>query len=128
MSESAHGVFKIEMTPGASEAGGEVNRFDFTKTFTGDLAATGVGVMLSCGDPQSGAAGYVAIETVRGRLGDLQGGFALQQLGQMRSGSQTLTCQVVPGSGIGALENIGGDLELTIDDDGTHNYTLTYDM
>jgi hypothetical protein len=128
MSDIAQGMFEIEMTPGAPEADGEVNRFDFTKTFTGDLAATGVGVMLSCGDPQSGAAGYVAIETVRGRLGGVQGGFALQQFGQMHNGSQTLTYQVVPGSGVGALVGIVGALELTIDEDGTHHYTLTYDL
>ncbi len=46
---------------------------EFSKTFHDDLEATGTGVMLSCGNPQAGAAGYVAIEAVRGRLGDRRG-------------------------------------------------------
>ncbi len=84
--------------------------------------------MLSCGDPQSGSAGYVAIETVRGRLGDREGGFALQQLGLMRAGLQTLHCEVVPGSGNGELQDITGTFHLTIDDDGTHRFEPNYDL
>ncbi len=64
------------MTPRPAEVGGAVSRFDFTKTFSGDLEATGAGLMLSGGDPGTGTAGYVAIETVEGRLGERRGGFA----------------------------------------------------
>ena len=84
--------------------------------------------MLSCGDPQSGSAGYVAIETVRGRLLDREGGFALQQMGRMQDGSQTLHYEVVPGSGDGGLQQITGTLRLTIDADGTHRFELTYEL
>ena len=83
--------------------------------------------MLSGGDPQSGAAGYVAIETVTGSLGDRHGSFALQQFGTMSSGAQTLHYEVVPGSGTGELEGIAGTLYLTIEPDGTHRYELQYD-
>jgi hypothetical protein len=38
-------------------------------------------VSVSVGDPQTGAAGYVAIESVRGRFGEQDGSFALQQFG-----------------------------------------------
>ena len=58
--------------------------------------------MLSAGDLQAGAAGYVAIEIVRGRLGDQEGSFVLQQFGLMHDGSQTLHYDVVPGSGTGS--------------------------
>jgi hypothetical protein len=84
--------------------------------------------MLSCGDPQSGSAGYVAIETVRGRLLDREGGFALQQMGRMQAGSQTLHYEVVPGSGDGELQQITGTLRLTVDEDGTHRFELTYEL
>lgn len=104
-----------------------MDRFDFTKTFHGDLDATGTGVMLSCGDPQTGAAGYVAIETVTGRLRERSGGFALQQLGMMHDGSQTLHYEVVPGSGHGSLEGISGTFRLAVDEDGTHRYQLDYE-
>jgi hypothetical protein len=125
---TARGTFDIVMTPGTAEIEGAIGRFDFTKTFTGDLEATGIGVMLSCGDPQAGEAGYVAIEFVRGRIGEREGGFALQQLGKVHAGSQTLHYEVVPGSGRGTFEGIVGDFNLTIDDDGTHRYELAYEL
>ena len=128
MSSKAEGTFDIVLTPGAPEVEGAVGRFDFTKTFHGDLEAAGAGVMLSCGSPQAGEAGYVAIETVRGLLGDRQGGSALQQLGMMHAGTQTLHYEVVPGSGDQELEGIAGTFSLTIEDDGTHRYRLDYDL
>jgi hypothetical protein len=85
VSSTARGTFKIDMTPGPPELQGAVDRYDFTKTFYGDLQADGAGLMLSCGDPAAGAAGYVAIETVRGNLSNRRGSFALQQLGMMRA-------------------------------------------
>ena len=84
--------------------------------------------MLSVGDSQSGPAGYVAIEIVRGQLGGRDGGFALQQFGLVRAGSQTLHYEVVPGSGERDLNGINGRLLLTIDNDGTHRYELEYEL
>lgn len=127
MTSIAKGTFELAMTPGAAEIGGAVGRLEFTKTWRGDLEGTGSGVLLSCGDPQTGEAGYIAIETVDGRLGDRDGGFAFQQLASMHGGSQTLRYGVTPGSGRGALEGITGTLQLTIDDDGTHRDELEYD-
>jgi Protein of unknown function (DUF3224) len=46
----------------------------------------------------------------------------------MRGGAQTLHYEVVPGSGRDGLEGIGGVLELTIEDDGTHRYALEYEL
>ncbi len=128
MSEIALGTFDVKLQPGPSELDGAVSRFELSKTFHGDLEAVGAGVMLSCGDPQSGSAGYVAIETVRGRLSGREGGFALQQLGLVRAGSQTLYYEVVPGSGDGELQNITGTFHLTIDDNGTHRFELVYEF
>ncbi len=107
--------------------------FELSKTFHGDLQGTGAGVMLSGGDPQAGAAGYVAIETVDGSLGGRQGSFALQQFGSLHCGSlhcgsQTLHYEVVPGSGSGQLDGLTGILHLNIDEDGTHRYELEYEL
>jgi hypothetical protein len=38
-------------------------------------------IILSDTDPQTGAAGSVAIKSVRGRFGEQDGSFALQQFG-----------------------------------------------
>jgi hypothetical protein len=116
------------LVPGTAELDGAVGRFELTKRFHGDIDGTGVGVMLSAGDPQAGAAGYVAMETVRGHLGGREGSFALQQFGIMRAGSQTLHYEVVPGSGDGELTGMSGTLHLTIDANGTHFYELEYDL
>jgi hypothetical protein len=128
VSDPATGTFDVILTPGEPELGGAVGRLDFVKTFHGDLAGAGAGVMLSCGDPASGSAGYVAIETVDGELAGRSGGFALQQLGQMDRGQPTLRYEVVPGSGSGELTGITGTFELTIEDDGTHRYVLRYEL
>lgn len=126
MTETARGTFEVQVTPAGVELGGAVARFDLAKTFSGDLQAAGTGLMLSGGDPQEGSAGYVAIETVAGRLGGRSGEFALQQFGTMQGGAQVLHYEVVPGSGRGELATITGTLQLTIDADGTHHYVLEY--
>ncbi len=128
MSLIARGTFDIVITPSPAEVGAEVDRFDFTKTFGGDLDGTSGGVMLSSGDPGAGSAGYVAMEIVHGRILDRDGSFALQQAGTMHVGEQTLSYQVVPGSGRGALTGITGSVHLAVDDDGTHRYELAYDV
>jgi hypothetical protein len=128
VSATARGTFDVDLKPGSPELDGAVSRLDFSKTFHGDLQGVGAGVMLSSGDPKSGSAGYVAIETLSGRLGDRQGSFALQQLGMMRAGSQTLHYEIVPGSGQDGLEGITGSFRLTIEDDGTHRYELEYEL
>ena len=128
MTSTARGTFDVSMRPGPDELDGAVSRFEFSKTFHGDLDGVGTGVMLSGGDPQAGVAGYVAIETVQGHLEDRQGRFALQQFGLMRGGSQTLHYEVVPGSGNGELAGITGTLLLDVDEDGTHRYSLEYDL
>jgi hypothetical protein len=128
MTDTARGTFDVTMHPGHAELDGVVNRFEMSKTFHGDLRGTGTGVMLSGGDPQGGEAGYVAIETVHGHLGERQGSFALQQFGSMHAGSQALHYDVVPGSGRAQLVGIVGTLHLEIDKDGTHHYELQYDL
>jgi hypothetical protein len=128
MAHVARGTFDVTMHPGGAELDGAIGRFELAKTFQGDLRATGVGLMLSAGDPLSGAAGYVAMETVRGRLGEHEGGFALQQFGTMGDGAPVLHYEVVPGSGNGQLAGITGALRLDVDDDGTHRYELEYDL
>lgn len=128
MADVTRGTFEVTMTPGQSEVGGAVGRFDFTKTFLGGLEGSGAGVMLSGGDPHAGAAGYVAVETFEGRLDGREGSFALQQFGTMLDGSQTMHYEVVPGSGHGELRGIGGTVQLTVDDDGTHRYVLEYSV
>jgi hypothetical protein len=125
VTETARGIFEVTVTP--QEPDGGIGRFALTKTWSGDLAGTGHGLMLSAGDPAQGSAGYVALEVVEGTLHGRTGSLAFQQLGVMQSGGQELRYDVVPGSGTGDLAGITGTLALTIDDSG-HSYALTYTL
>ena len=121
--QRARGNFEITMTPKDGVLDG-TGRFDFTKTWNGDLSAEGSGAMFSAGDPAAGAAGYVAIETVRGVLAGRLGGFVFLQRGLMGSGGVTLDYSIAPGSGTGELVGITGTLDL--DTSNGHAWELTY--
>ncbi len=121
------GTFEIERPPGLPEGDGALARHDFTKKFTGSIEGTGVGLMISVGDPASGAAGYVAMEVITGQLDGRRGSFALQQYGTMSADGQRLEYEVVHGSGKGELEGIVGRLDLSVVD-GIHHYALEYDL
>jgi hypothetical protein len=123
--ETARGTFEVTLTPQDSDDG--IGRFALAKTWHGDLAGSGHGLMLSAGDPAQGAAGYVALEVVEGTLQGRSGSLAFQQLGVMRDGGQDLTYDVVPGSGTGDLAGITGTLALTVDG-SDHSYELSYSL
>lgn len=124
MMQHAQGTFAVTMTPQPAETASTA-RFALQKTFTGDLAGTSSGLMLSAGDPAKGEAGYVAIETVTATLAGRRGGFALQHSGTMSGGKQNLQILVVPGSGSGGLIGISGTMQISITG-GVHQYTLHY--
>lgn len=113
------------MTPSADVLD-DTGRFDFIKTWTGDLTAEGAGAMFSAGDPAAGAAGYVAIETVRGTLAGRNGSFALLQRGLMLPDGASLEYVVAPGSGTGELVGITGTMDL--DPSKGHAWELTYQL
>lgn len=123
--EVARGSFEITMTPGEGVLDG-TGRFDFVKTWSGDLTAEGAGAMFSAGDPAAGAAGYVAIETVRGTLAGREGSFALLQRGLMLADGISLEYVVAPGSGTGELVGITGTLDL--DTSNGHAWELTFQL
>ena len=54
-------TFTVQMAPDAPVPGA-ADRFTLTKTWSGEVEGTSRGTMLTAGDPESGSAGYVAIE------------------------------------------------------------------
>ena len=126
MSDHARGTFAVTLTP--EESGVPmVGRFALEKTYAGDAVGTGAGVMLSAGDPATGEAGYVVLEVADLTIGERSGTFAMQQLGTMSGGGQSITYLVTPGSGTGGFAGISGRLELEIRD-GQHHYDLVHDL
>lgn len=126
----AVGVFTPRLTPtdeGQPVAGLALGRMGLTKVFTGDLEATGEGQMLTGAAPDSGMHVYVALERVEGVLHGRRGAFFLAHRGVMDANGQTLTIDIVPGSGTGELTGIQGALGLRIAD-GVHHYDLAYTL
>jgi hypothetical protein len=130
MREHAAGDFDVKNTPlGADEstAGTGIGRFALDKQYHGDLEGTAKGVMLGCGNPAAGKAGYVAMEQIEGTLAGRTGSFAVQHSGMMDGGTLDLTLLIVPGSGTSQLAGIAGSMTFT-NASGKHSYTLDYTL
>jgi hypothetical protein len=108
---TAKGTFEVKMVPQTNPVDPGIMTMSIDKEIHGDLEATTKGEMLSAGDPKKGAAGYVAIEQVTGKLGDKTGSFAFMHF--------------VPGSGTGELSGFYGTFTIVIEG-GKHSYTFDY--
>jgi hypothetical protein len=123
---TAKGTFEVKMVPQTNPVDPRIMTMSIDKEIHGDLEATTKGEMLSAGDPKKGAAGYVAIEQVTGKLGDKTGSFALMHFATMTPGSPNeMKVIVVPGSGSGELSGIYGTFTIVIEG-GKHSYTFDY--
>jgi hypothetical protein len=124
----ARGTFDVKITPVAADTAAEgvpLARMSIDKRFHGYLDGTSRGEMLSAGSPQTGSAGYVAVERVTGTVNGRAGTFALQHWGTMSGGTQELRIAVVPGSGTAALTGLAGTMTIVIAD-GKHSYDFDY--
>lgn len=130
MSTRVSGSFSIIMTPAATpQHSGRtaLARMLLEKVYTGDLAATASGEMLSAVTETKGAAGYVAIEAITGVLQGRQGSFVVRHAGTMADGKQELSIVIVPHSGTGQLEGIRGTMAIRIEA-GQHFYDFDYTL
>ncbi len=127
MANHAQGTFAIKLQPLTQASQDGLTRMSFYKELHGDLEAVSKGEMISAGDPKKGEAGYVAMETVTGKLEGKSGSFALQQFATMSADSQNLQIKVVPGSGTDELIGIEGVFTITVAS-GKHSYTFQYTL
>jgi hypothetical protein len=123
----AKGPFDVSTKPVEQDKGegSTLGRFSLDKTYHGALEATGKGEMLTVGTDVPGSAAYVATERVAGTLDGKAGSFALVHRGAMRGEDRSMTIDIVPDSGAGALKGITGRLIITVVD-GKHFYELEY--
>ncbi|MDB5934293.1 MAG: hypothetical protein JWQ01_1637 [Massilia sp.] len=115
MTQHASGSFDIAMTPAAPpqhEGRTAIGRMQLDKQYSGELAASGKGEMLTAVTDTQGSAAYVAIERISGTLQGKKGSFVIQHVGNMRGGEQHLSISVVPDSGTEELAGITGTLVL----------------
>jgi len=130
-SRTATGPFDVKLAPQALSGvadGSGLGRLSIDKRFHGALEAASTGEMLSAGDPATGSAGYVAMETVRGTLDGRAGSFVLQHSSTLARGVPTQSITVVPGSGTDALAGLAGRMEVVIAPGGAHAYRFEYTL
>ncbi len=96
------------------------------KAFHGELEATSRGQMLGMRTANGTSGGYVAMEKVTGTLQGRSGSFWLQHYGMARRGVNTLTLEVVPDSGEGELEGVGGAMKIVVKEGGAHYYEFDF--
>jgi hypothetical protein len=126
----ATGEFSVKLNPdGAIDkaAGSSLGRMTIDKQFSGDLAATSKGQMLTAMADVQGSAGYVAIERISGTLHGRSGNFVLQHSGTMSAAGFTQSITIVPDSGAGQLAGISGQMTIKIADK-KHFYDLEYTL
>lgn len=129
----ATGTFEATITPEAqapaADGGLPTARMALAKVFTGGMAGTAQGTMLSAGTPAPGnVAAYVAVDQFHGTVDGRDGGFLLLHRGTMSpSGEGELSVVIAPGSGTGALTGIGGTLAIEVQG-GSHSYDLAYTL
>jgi hypothetical protein len=124
----ATGSFEVTLQPLSNTDASSsplLGRMLLTKKFSGDLAASARGQMLSAGTATAGSAGYVAIDQVTGTLDGRSGGFLLQHSGSMQRGAPTLSIKVIPDSGTDGFMGIAGTLSINVVD-GKHFYDFLY--
>lgn len=128
MPNQARGPFEVKLTPHAGEHSGGpvVGRMTIDKQFHGDLEASSRGEMLAFSSSVPGSAGYVAMELVKGKLGDRKGSFVLQHSATMDRGKPDLSITVVPDTGTEDLEGLKGQMKIVIAQDGAHSYEFDY--
>lgn len=129
----ATGTFVVQVKPvEPSEVAKAANtgRMTIDKTWTGGMAGSSKGEMLT-GITQSNASmAYVALERFTGSVDGHEGTLLFQHRAVMLNGKAEPgdpDVQVVPGSGTGALQGISGKLEILIEQ-GLHRYQFAYTL
>lgn len=127
MSTPISGPFDVKLVPQEDKDDPSgIARLLLDKAFHGELEATSRGQMLGVRTADNRSGGYVALEKVSGSLQGRSGTFYLQHYGLATRGVNTLTLQVVPDSGTGELEGLGGVMKIVIKEGGKHFYEFEF--
>jgi len=107
-----------------------VGHAHIVKRFEGGLVGRSVAQFSAAYEQSSGVGTYVAMESFDGTLDGRPGAFNFAHTATTTGGPERLHALlvVVPSSGTAELAGITGTGELSVDEDGTHRITLTYDL
>lgn len=105
----------------------KLTRAAVTKTFTGDIVGEGqVEYLMMYGS--DGAATFVGLERVVGKLAGKAGSFVLQRTGVFEQGVAAEAYVVIAGSGTGELRGLRGEGTSAVGHGAEHPLTLTYEL
>jgi Protein of unknown function (DUF3224) len=107
--------------------GAVLGRIHIERTIQGDLEGEATAELLTA-TAENGAAVYLALDRMSGRLHGREGSFVLQHRGVVSADGAEIDGAIVPGSGTGELKGISGQGAIMVDDDGTHHLTLEYEL
>jgi len=129
MTQNASATFEItgwdEKPYEEFDGGRKLTRAQVKKTFQGDITGESTLEYLMCYD-EAGAATFVGLERLVGRIGDRKGSCVLQHNGTFVDGVADEIWSVVPGSGTGALAGLQGKGKGSFGHEPPHVFKLTY--
>jgi hypothetical protein len=132
MPKHAEANFKVdawdEQPWDSPEGQPKMTRAEVAKSFTGDLEGSSkLQYLMTYRD--DGTADFVAMERIRGTLGDKRGSFVLSHIGAFVDGAASGTWTVVEGSGTEELEGITGASPFSIPKgEDAFPFALDYDF
>jgi Protein of unknown function (DUF3224) len=129
MSRQATGTFAVkswdEHAYDETEGLPKLTRASVTGAFEGDVEGEGTVEYLMM-YRNAGAASFVGLHRVVGRVGDREGSLVLQVSGTYEDDTATETWSVVPGSGTGDLSDLRGDGGLVAGHEMRGSFRLDY--
>jgi len=127
----AKGAFELaswnEEQYGDLDDGGKLTRASVTQTFSGDVTGDGAVEWLMC-YRSDGVAHFVGLQTVRGAIDDRKGSFVLETAGVFDGKAAHWSALVVPGSGTGDLEGLGGKAKFGAPHGSKAAFDFEYDL
>jgi hypothetical protein len=107
--------------------GVQLQTVSLAKTFDGGIVGTSTARLLQAFSPD-GSAAYVGIERVTAEVDGRKGSFVLRHCAVGGAAGGAMDIDVVPGSGTGDLDGIGGTFSIERSPDGDHTYGFDYQL
>jgi hypothetical protein len=121
--------FRPEERENPVVTGVDVGIMTFCKTFAGDIEGRAETLFTSAYSHETGTGTYLAMESFAGSIGGRSGTVNIAHTATTTGDDRTHHLMViVPSSGTGDLAGITGTGSLDIDPDGTHHFTLDYEL
>ena len=130
MNRQVSAVFVIDRWEEAAieeHEGADLVRTEVAKTFRGGIEGTSTGWM-TMAKAQQGSMAYVGFERISATIDGRSGTFVLQHNAIANAAGGSATWAVLAESGTSELRGIRGTAAITRDEDGTHTFTLDYEL